>query len=224
MVWIEDALSYILNVLGEGRPSTLAALFSITLLAEVGVPFPFIPDSALFLAGYHNGFNIRALYPFLAVFFARQTGASLAFHLSHLLGHNVLSWLSRRFPRLYQRINEVLLNLNNRHIPVAIAFLRLSGLFYIPSIVAGVLKLPFRYLIAGVALSSLILDGASILLGMLAKHGFRILGFTPTNWSVVVGFIIIMLIVLLLQYLLARRKKSKKAAVKVKHKKNQSSQ
>ncbi len=209
MSWIESFISDLLNLLGEGRSRTLTALFFITFLAEIGIPFPFIPDSVLFLSGYRNGFGMRSLYTFLVVFFARQGGASFMFYLSRLLGHKMLNWFNRRFPRVYRRINDVLFGLN-RHVPVAIAFLRLSGLLYVPSIVAGVLRLPFRYLLTGVALSSVIFDGASVVLGMLTGHGFRILGFQPTNWSVVVGFIVIMIVVLLIQLLVARRKKAKK--------------
>ncbi len=206
MSWIESIVSQIASLLGQGQIATLAALFFITLLAEIGVPFPFIPDSALFLAGYQSGFTIHSLYTFLIVFSARLCGSSLTYVLSHILGRNLLSWIGNHFPRIHKRI-AVITEGSSTHIPMTIAFLRLGGLLYLPSIAAGVIRLPFRHLILGVALSSLIFDGATIILGMLTSHGFRILGFTPTNSSVIVGFIIIMVIALLIQVFIARRKR-----------------
>lgn len=206
MVWIEHVISQIVGLIGQGHPTTLTALFLVVVLAELGVPFPFIPDSALFLTGYKNGFAIQSLYTFLIVFSGRQCGASLTYLIARLLGRNLLNWLSKRHPKQHARINDLLSRLNRRT-PVAIAFLRLGGLLYVPSIAAGIARLPYRYLIMGVALSSLIFDGATITLGILTGHGFRILGFTPTNTSVVIGFIVIMVVIIVIQSIIARRKK-----------------
>ena len=206
MDWLNSVISHILNLIGQGHPTTLTALFLIVVLAEIGVPLPFIPDSALFLTGYQNGLSIQSLYTFMIVFIGRNCGASLTYWISRLLGHKLISWIGNHFPRLYKRINS-LLSGSNRRAPLAVAFLRLSGLLYVPSIAAGVIHLPFRYFILGVAISSLIFDGATTTLGILTGHGFRILGFKPTNWSVTIGFIVLMILALLIQFLVSRRKK-----------------
>lgn len=127
--------------------------------------------------------------------------------LSHLLSRRLLSWIADHFPRQSNRINSLLSRLD-KNAPIAIALLRLSGLLYIPTIAAGVVRLPFRYLIYGVGLFSFMFDGATTLLGILTGHGFRILGFEPTNWSITIVLISIMAIAVLIRFMISRRKRN----------------
>jgi membrane protein DedA with SNARE-associated domain len=182
-------------------------LFLIAVFAEIGVPLPFIPDSALFLTGYQNSVSIQSFYTFMIVFTGRHCGASLTYWISRFLGHKLLIWIGNHFPRVYKRISN-LASGSNRRVPLMVGFLRLSGLLYVPSIAAGVVHIRFRYFILGVTISSLIFDGATTILGILTGRGFHILGFEPTNWSVIIGFILIMVIALLIQLIVSRRKRT----------------
>jgi membrane protein DedA with SNARE-associated domain len=206
MAWIDNIISHIFTLIGQGDPATLSILFLIVVLSEIGVPLPFIPDYALFLTGYQNGFSMQSLNVFLIVFVGRNCGAAIMYWLSYLLSHRLLCWIANHFPRLSRRITNLLSSLD-KNAPFAIALLRLSGLLYLPTIVAGVVRLPFRYLILGVTMFSIMFDGATTLLGILTGHGFHLLGFAPTNWSITVVIIAMIIIAVLIRFLVSRRKK-----------------
>ena len=196
---LNELISQTINLIGQGHPVALATLFGIVVLTEMGVPFPYIFDSALLLTGYQHSFSLQLLYTFMVIFVGRQCGSTIVYWVSHLLGKNLLAWLCRRFPHAEDRIQRIIVQLHNKA-PIAVALPRLIGLHFPTSIASGIIYLPYRSFVMGVALSALIFDGAISLLGVATGAGFRILGFTPHLGAVIGVFIVVMLLVILVTF------------------------
>ena len=65
-------------------PQVLAALFGIALLTEIGIPFPLILDTVLFLTGYqiaHLGLNPAVVV--LVLLLGHECGSGALYWLSH---------------------------------------------------------------------------------------------------------------------------------------------
>jgi len=196
---LNELISQTIALIGQGHPVALATLFGIVVLTEMGVPFPYIFDSALLLAGYQHSFSLQLLYTFIVIFFGRQCGSTIVYWVSHLLGKNLLTWLCRRFPQAEDRIERIIGQLHNKA-PIAVALPRLIGFHFPTSIASGIIGLPYRSFVLGVALSALIFDGAVSILGVVTGAGFRILGFTPHLWSIIAVFIVVMLLVIVVKF------------------------
>jgi membrane protein DedA with SNARE-associated domain len=204
MDWLNDLITQTITLIGQGHPIALVTLFVVVILTEMGVPFPYIFDSALLLAGYQHGFSLQLLYTFIVIFYGRQCGSTIVYWSSHLLGRNLLNWLCRRFPRMESRIVHIADRLSNKA-PIAVALPRLIGLHFPTSIAAGIIYIPYWSFVKGVALSALIFDGAISILGVVTGAGFRILGFTPHLWSIIAVFIVVMLLIIFVRFRRSRK-------------------
>jgi membrane protein DedA with SNARE-associated domain len=209
MTWLNELISQTIALIGQGHPVALSTLFLVVVFTEIGIPFPFVLDTALLLAGYQHGLSVQLLYTFGVVFIGRQFGAAIVYWASRLLGTKLLNWIDKRFPKIRIHIERISSKLSSRA-PLAVAIPRLSGILHLTSIAAGIIRLPFPSFSLGVALSALIFDGAIIILGILTGHGFRILGFTPHLWAVMAVFIALMLLILLIRFLLSQKKRDNK--------------
>ncbi len=177
----------------------------ITMFTEMGVPFPFILDGILFLSSYQNGPSVQVLYTLLAIFLGRLAGSAAVYWFTRLLGNATINWLSKRF----KKIKEHLVNIEARIVSeaaFAIAIPRISGLMTLTSMAAGGIKLRYGHFLIGVVLSSLIFDGALIILGFIMNSGFHYFGFTPALWQVVVFLVATIIIIWIIRLVIIRRR------------------
>jgi membrane protein DedA with SNARE-associated domain len=202
MEWISEILSQAMNAISQGNITALVTLFFIVALTEMGVPFPFVLDAALFYTSYQNGIISEQVgLVFLVVFLGRQLGSSALYWLTRLPGNAVLKWLGRRFPPIYRGLTKIETGLGKDAI-LAIAVARLSGLLIVASIAAGVIGFRYYYLVLGVAISAIIFDSVLIILGSTAGVFFPDL----PPWVVVIGIVVLLAVVWGVHFVLVHRK------------------
>ncbi len=101
MEWFNSLLAIATNAVAQNSFGALVALFLVAALTEVGVPFPFIIDGALFITSYESGlFSFQVLLVILALVLGREVGATVIFWLSRFVGDAFINWLGKRFPKL----------------------------------------------------------------------------------------------------------------------------
>ncbi len=157
-----------------GNPGSLAALFLLGILSDIGVPLFFVLETFLFLASYYAGpLSTHVLVAVLILLIGNECGAAILYWISSMSGNTVVGWLRKRSSRMDRDYGQFRSRLNKRTV-MAVAMVRLTpGLLQVPSLVAGAMRLPYLRFIVGVAIASLIYDLAFILLGFLARIGLR---------------------------------------------------
>jgi membrane protein DedA with SNARE-associated domain len=183
-----ELLTTAMNSIAEGHLVALAILLLVTALMEVGVPFPFVLDTALLFVGFQTGLlSFQVLLLIITLFLGRLIGSSAIFWLSRLLGGVFINWLEKRSSSLSGKITT-LANKLNRRASVAIAIARFTpGLLTASSVGAGCIRVKYWYFVLGIGLSSLVSDGIVLMLGFLTQHGLKLLGVTPSVWQLVIG-------------------------------------
>src|SRR4030042_5770675 len=155
MEWIDTVLSQIMAAINQGNAPAMVALFFIVALTEIGIPFPFILDTALFLTSYHTGIiSSQVALVFGVVFLGRQFGAGLLYWLTRLPGNAFINWLGKRYPSIANKLLTVEATLGSQAI-WAISIARLTGLLTVASVASGAIGLPYYCLVLGVLFSSL---------------------------------------------------------------------
>ncbi len=204
---LNELAIHAMQAVSHGNFAALLALFLIAALTEVGLPFPFVIDGVLFLAGYRMTITpVHLLLVVSALFLGRVVGASAIYWVFRLVDKPVSKWLSRRFPKLQNGIERLRLRLG-AHAPVAVAIGRLTpGLLTAVSVAAGGCRVYFGYFIAGIAISSIIADAALIVLGFATQHGLRSLGLRPSIWMIIIGLIAFLVFVGLAYRWVTKRK------------------
>jgi membrane protein DedA with SNARE-associated domain len=188
MEWISIILDQAMAAISQSNVAAMISLFFIVALTEMGVPFPFILDASLFVTSYQTGIiSSQVALVFLVVFMGRQFGAAVVYWLTRWLGNAFTHWLGKRFPSVPRNLAKVEDTLGSQAI-WAITIARLSSLLTVASVASGVCKLRYYNLATGVALSSLIFDGALILLGSGA--GVFLPHMSP--WVIVIGLIVLL--------------------------------
>ena len=172
--WFNGLLSQLTYSVSLGNPSGLAALFVLGILSDIGVPFFFLLETFLFFASYYLGpQSIQVLLIVLMLLIGRECGAAVLYWLSSILGNPLIGWVGKRFPRLGQDLGRFRARISKRTV-IAVAAVRLTpGLLQVPSLTAGVMRLPYLHFAVGVAISSLIYDLAFIIFGFLAQIGLQ---------------------------------------------------
>ncbi|HJX03053.1 MAG TPA: hypothetical protein VJ488_00695 [Dehalococcoidia bacterium] len=200
--WIDQLISMAMGAITQGSPLAIITLFIVVALTECGIPFPFILDSVLFFTSYQAATNPwHVVFVMLIVFLGRQFGAALIYWLTRIAGNAVIYWFGKRYKYLKHNWAQLTLKLSS-HAPMAIAVVRITGFMTLASLVSGTMKIRYPSFFLGVTLSALIFDGALILLGVITKYGFKVIGFTPSVWHIAVGLISIMTIVMIVMKLL----------------------
>jgi membrane protein DedA with SNARE-associated domain len=193
---IDQLINTAMTAITQGSPIAIATLFLVVALTEAGIPFPFVLDTVLFFAAYQTGVNpLHILFVLVIVFLGRQFGAGIIYWLTRLLGNAVIYWFGKRFRHLRQNWETLTEKLSSRA-PMAIAVTRVTGLMTLASVFSGAMRIQYISFFVGVTLSSAIFDGSLIILGLITKYGFQVLGFTPSYWHVIIGLIVIMSIVM----------------------------
>jgi membrane protein DedA with SNARE-associated domain len=159
-----------MNSIAEGHLVALAILLLVTALMEVGVPFPFVLDTALLFVGFQTGLlSFQLLLLIITLFLGRLIGSSAIFWLSRLLGGVFINWLEKRSSSLSGKITT-LANKLNRRASVAIAIARFTpGLLTASSVGAGCIRVKYWYFVLGIGLSSLVSDGI-VLFGLATGY------------------------------------------------------
>lgn len=172
--WFHELLSNLTYSVSLANPGGLAALFALGILSDIGVPFFFLLETFLFFASYYAGpLSSQVLLIVLMLLVGREFGAAVLYWLSSILGNPFVRWIVKHFPRLRQTSEQLRDRLSKQTI-IAVAAVRLTpGLLQVPSLTAGVLRLPYSHFVAGVAISSFIYDFALTLLGFLARIGLQ---------------------------------------------------
>lgn len=202
MEWIDTILSQAMNAINQGDIAATVALFFIVALTEAGIPFPFILDSVLFFTSYQTGIiSAQVAVVFGVVFLGRQFGAGVLYWLTRLPGNAVIRWLGKRYPSIPNRLATVETKLGNQTI-WAITIARLSGLLTVASVASGAIGLRYSRLVLGVTLSSLIFDGALLLLG--SGIGVFLPHLPP--WTIIIGIIVLLTIGWGIHFFVSRHK------------------
>ncbi|MFC1949547.1 DedA family protein [Chloroflexota bacterium] len=189
------------------NPGGLAAIFFLTVSADIGIPFPFVLDTILFFTTYTAGpFSAPVLLIIIMLLSGRLLGTGIIYWLSRLLGTRFIEWVTRR-SRFLRRNLEEFQSRSGKWSVLAITMARLTpGLMQVSSVAAGSLHVRYYRLVLAIILSSIVYDGALIILGTLARLGLR--GVEP-QYSVWIafGFVVVMMVGFAIIHLTRRRGK-----------------
>lgn len=200
-----------LQAFNGGHPIALLLLFAISALTEIGIPFPFILDTLLILAGYETGIMQIGLI-MLSLMLGREVGASAIYWLARLVGKVFVNRISKRFPVVRNRMEWLEAKLKHRA-PLAVAIARLTpGLLTPSTVAAGVMNLRYWYLLVGIAISSVIADSVLLIIGFGAGQGIKNLGLPV--WTIAVAIALVIALGWGIQALVARRNSRSKASPK----------
>ena len=199
---IESVFALLSNLeatFNPGNPSGLLILFFLAVIADIGIPIPFVLDSVLLLTAFKVWIAPDPVWTpvvliIVMLFIGRQAGSALLYFLTRLLGKSFINWLKRRFPSMGNRLDSYRDKLK-RWAPLAIATGRLTpGLLQITSVVAGNIRLRYHYFALGIALASIIYDGLLILLAFIAAHSPKSNDINFTIWLLIALLIIVCLL------------------------------
>ena len=205
--WINEALSTMATSISVDNPGGLAAIFCLTVSADIGVPFPFVLDTILFFTVYTLGpFSLPVLLIMVMLLSGEILGTSIVYWLGRLLGTRVIDWATRR-SRFLRRNLEQFQNRGDKWSVLAIVVARLTpGLMQVSSVAAGSLRIRYLRLVLAIVLSWIVYDGTLIILGTLARLGLRNVGPQHSVW-IVLGFVVVMMAVFAAIHLVRRRDK-----------------
>ena len=195
--WFHELLSQLTYSVSLGNPGGLAALFILGILSDIGVPFFFLLETFIFFASYYVGpLSIHVLLIVLMLLTGRECGAAVLYWLSSILGNPLIGWFGKRFPRLRQDLGQFRAKLSKRTV-IAVAIVRLTpGLLRVPSLTAGIMRLPYLHFVVGVAISSLVYDFAFIIFGLLARIGLQNLA-QEMRIYFIIGLIALIIVVII---------------------------
>ncbi|MBN1191344.1 MAG: hypothetical protein JXA46_16430 [Dehalococcoidales bacterium] len=210
--WILAFLTQMEQAFSTGNPSGLAILCLLAVIADIGIPIPFVLDSILVLRAYdilHDYQSASDLVPvFLivaALFVGRQIGSGLLYLISRVMGKVFLNWLQRHIPTVGNKLDSFKCHLN-AWTPLAVCTARLTpGLLQITSVCSGAIRLNYGHFAIGITLSSLIYDGLLILLGFIAANSPRSSDINFTIWLLIAMLIIVCILWPVVFMLLSRK-------------------
>jgi len=205
--WITAALSALADSISLRNSSGLAAIFFITVSCDIGIPFPFALDTILFFTTYRVGaLSLPVLLIVLMIWGGRMVGTGLVYWLSRLLGPRLVNWLGRRSRFLERNLQAFQNRLSKWPVPIIIAGRLTPGFMQVSSIAAGTTRLPYYQVVLAIVLSSVVYDGTLVLLGTLARLGFRDVNPEDSGW-IVLGFVGIMVLIFVAVHLARRKSK-----------------
>lgn len=203
--WINEFLSTMATSISVSNPGGLAAIFFLTVSADIGIPFPFVLDTILFFTTYTAGpFSTPVLLVIIMLLGGELLGTSIIYWLSRLLGARFIDWLTRR-SRFLRRNLAQFQNRSDKWSVLAIVVARLTpGLMQVASVAAGSLHFSYYKMVLAIVLSLIIYDGTLIILGTLARLGLR--GIEPqySVW-IALGFVLVMTAIFVTIHLIRRR-------------------
>jgi membrane protein DedA with SNARE-associated domain len=205
--WINGALSTLAASINVNNPEGLAAIFFLTVSADIGIPFPFVLDTILFFTTYEMGaFSLPVLLIILMLWGGRLLGTGIIYWVSRLLGPRFVDWVCKRSKFLRRNLEQFQNKLGRWTIPVIAAARLTPGLMQVSSVAAGTVRVRYYKLALSIVLSSIVYDGTLIILGSLTRLGLKDVGPEYSAW-IVIGFVAIMTAVLVSVHLIRRRSK-----------------
>lgn len=205
--WINRALSTLAASINVNNPGGLAAIFLLTVSADIGIPFPFALDTILFFTTYKMGaFSLPVLLIITMLLGGSLLGTSIIYWVSRLLGTRFINWLGKRSKFLRRNLEQFQNRLGRWTIPVIVAARLTPGFMQISSVAAGTVRIHYYQVVLAIVLSFIVYDGTLILLGSLARLGLKDVGPEYTAW-IVIGFVAIMAAVFATIHLVRRKRK-----------------
>jgi len=205
--WINGALSTLAASINVNNPGGLAAIFFITVSADIGIPFPFVLDTILFFTTYTMGaLSLPVLLIILMIWGGRLLGTGIIYWVSRLLGTSFVDWVGRRSQFLRRNFEQFQNRLDRWTIPVIVAARLTPGLMQVSSVAAGTVRVRYYKLVLAIVLSSIVYDGTLIILGTLARLGLKDVRPEYSAW-IVIGFVAIMAAIFVVVHLIRRRAK-----------------
>jgi len=207
--WINGALSTLAASINTSNPGGLAAVFFLTVSADIGIPFPFALDTILFFTTYKMGaFSLPVLLIVTMLLGGSLLGTSIIYWVSRLLGTRFANWIGQRSKFLRSNLDQFQNTPGRWTIPVIVAARLTPGLMQVSSVAAGTVGIRYYRLVLAIVFSSIIYDGTLIALGSLARLGLSDVRPEHSAW-VVIGFVVIMAAVLVTIHLVRRRRQVK---------------
>jgi membrane protein DedA with SNARE-associated domain len=205
--WINGALSTLAASISVDNPGGLAAIFFLTVSADIGIPFPFVLDTILFFTTYKIGvFSLPVLLIILMIWGGRLLGTGIIYWVSRLLGTRFVDWVGKRSKFLRRNFEQFQNKLGRWSIPVIVAARLTPGLMQVSSVAAGTMRIRYYKVVLAIVLSSIVYDGTLIILGTLARLGLKDVGPEYSAW-IVIGFVAIMTAIFAAVHLIKRRSK-----------------
>jgi membrane protein DedA with SNARE-associated domain len=205
--WINGALATLAASINVNNPGGLAAIFFITMSCDIGIPFPFVLDTILFFTTYELGaLSLPVLLIILMIWGGRLLGTGILYWVSRLLGARFVDWVGKRSKFLRRNFEQFQNRLGSWTIPVIVAARLTPGLMQVSSVAAGTMRARYYKVVLAIILSSIVYDGTLIILGTLARLGFKDVGPKYSAW-IVIGFVGIMTVVFVAVHLIRRRVK-----------------
>ena len=205
--WINAALATLAASISVDNPAGLVAILSITVSCDIGIPFPFVLDTILFFTTYKIGaFSWPVLLIILMLLAGRLLGTSILYWVNLLLGPRFVDWIGKRSKFLRRNLEQFQNRLGRWTIPVIVVARLTPGLMQVSSVAAGTVRIRYYKLVLAIVFSSIIYDGTLIILGTLARLGFKDVGPEYSFW-IVLGLVAIMAVVFVAIHLIRRRVK-----------------
>ena len=203
--WINGALSTLAASINVNNPRGLAAIFLLTVSADIGIPFPFALDTILFFTTYKMGaFSLPVLLIITMLLGGSLLGTSIIYWVSRLLGTRFINWLGKRSKFLRRNLEQFQNRLGRWTIPVIVAARLTPGFMQVSSVAAGTVRIHYYQVVLAIVLSFIVYDGTLIILGSLARLGLKDVGPEYAAW-IVIGFVAIMAAVFVTIHLVRRR-------------------
>ncbi|NWF78015.1 MAG: VTT domain-containing protein [Chloroflexi bacterium] len=203
--WINGALATLAAAISAANPVGLAAIFGLTVSADIGIPFPFALDTILFFTTYKMGaFSFPVLLIILMLWGGRMVGTGLVYWVSRLLGLRFVDWVGRRSKFLRRNLEQFENRLGRWPVPVIVGARLTPGFMQVSSVAAGTMRIRYYQLVLAIVLSSIVYDGTLIILGTLARLGLKDVGPEYSFW-IVLGFVAIMAVIFVTVHLIRRR-------------------
>jgi membrane protein DedA with SNARE-associated domain len=205
--WINGALSTLAASISVDNPGGLAAIFFITVSADIGIPFPFVLDTILFFTTYTTGaLSLPVLLIIMMIWGGRLLGTGIVYWISRLLGTRLVDWVDRRSKLLQRNFKQFQNRLDRWTVPVIVAARLTPGLMQVSSVAAGTMRVRYYKVVLAIILSSIVYDGTLIILGTLARLELKDMGPGYSAW-IVIGFVAIMAALFVAIHLVRRRSK-----------------
>jgi len=207
--WLHELLSSLSYSVGLHNPGGLAILFLLGVFFDIGVPLFFSIETFLLFATFYVGpLSSQVFFIMLMLLLGRQTGASIFYWLSRLLGQRFLNWLNRHLPWITSGERKLKERISHNTVWVVVVVRLTPGLLQLPSLITGSMHLKYRSFAFGVVISSLVYDFGVILFGFAGR---TFLGDKPERLTeyFFVSFIALIVLVWLIFFILQRRNSRK---------------
>jgi len=166
-----DHLWQFLSIATTGSLLWLAIIFLLAMLGEMGLPATCpILESLLLFTGFQIalGTYIVASIPFLVIAYAgRLCGSTSTYWLSSSLGDTIVDKFGKRIRITRERLEWVRQRLHSFALPTIITVRFVPGFTVLTTVACGVSKIPYKKLLAAVAIQVVAWEAIFLTLGAL---------------------------------------------------------